>query len=729
MNVWYSGAVSTAFIADIKKGIVADPTSAGYGLPVSRITLEKFGGQWDFGDHHYKKGEDGSWVKIDKYRGSFSYTYSNGATTTDNGHDYSKNTPAITGDYYSPPLDNANGCVDRLILAKNEIKKMSETVMKNNSKSAIAWTSFGGELTSWGDFASATPDELIHSLNGYDNTNYVVGLDKAYELLAARKASTDPKIKNRTTFVVFITDGIPNKPGEGNKNVTIVDENGNTSVVNMSVPAAEAVEAAQEIKGISDTIEFYCAGINSGASDTLKYMAKSDSYYKDCKTGDDFKEFLSKITLAANASATVLLDVLGDAYNLVCDSDHKITVRDGSTEHAFSSLSSAIEGGVDFNDPELSWRLNEVTDAGARLSFYVKLDDAMYDSFTASGEGAYQTNKSATLTYHRVIDGTESSVVETIPFDNPATLKIKRSVLTAVKSSDKNEQTVKTGDNIKYTITLNNTGLVDINNVKVSDAVPQESEFVSAENGGTLTDGRVNFTVSSIPAGKTATVSFTVKVLRGNKDIVNHAMFGTEDAADSIGSTGIPVCYTNEVKNPRAYHLLSFSKTVRGNLGDPYKEFEFTVVCKDADGNALPAGIDILFTKSTAGSTDEPEEGTTATDANGQIKFTLRHGQSISFKDVPVGIIEVAEANVSDYTTTYRDSKTGESKVASAGSTGEIGITQYETRSFDFYNVKTMAPPTGAAISVRNTILLMATALLVMAAAWKISAFRRKKRQ
>ena len=107
---------------------------------------------------------------------------------------------------------------------------------------------------------------------------------------------------------------------------------------------------------------------------------------------------------------------------------------------------------------------------------------------------------------------------------------------------------------------------------------------------------------------------------------------------------------------------LTISKTVTGNLGDKNQYFPFT----------------ITFGDSGSYSYDGSSSGTIT--SGGTIQ--LKHGQSITIKDLPAGInYLVAETNYSGYTMT---------------STGDSGtITADQTVKASFTNNKSSGPSTG----------------------------------
>ena len=144
--------------------------------------------------------------------------------------------------------------------------------------------------------------------------------------------------------------------------------------------------------------------------------------------------------------------------------------------------------------------------------------------------------------------------------DNDVTPVTVEDGLTALKSAEPASGTqVKAGDKITYNIEVTNTSNEEKKNVLVLDAVPDKTTYVEG-SGGKLVEisgkSYVSFTVPSVAAGASETVSFKVKVADTVTDddvITNVALVkkaDKENPEDPSSWTPDGFVPTNEVKHP-----------------------------------------------------------------------------------------------------------------------------------------------------------------------------------
>src|SRR4051812_15696115 len=151
---------------------------------------------------------------------------------------------------------------------------------------------------------------------------------------------------------------------------------------------------------------------------------------------------------------------------------------------------------------------------------------------------------------------------------------------------------------VEYTITVRNIGNAAATAVTITDPVPDNTSFVSADNGGTLSDGgkgkkddnTVTWTGLSIPAGGSTTVHFTVSIAAALKNkvtsIVNDGVVVT--AAGGFGATGSP--FVTPIAPPFALALSPASQRDGGRAGTSVP-YHLTITNKgsNADTYALSA--------------------------------------------------------------------------------------------------------------------------------------------
>lgn len=187
-----------------------------------------------------------------------------------------------------------------------------------------------------------------------------------------------------------------------------------------------------------------------------------------------------------------------------------------------------------------------------------------------------------------------------------------------------------------------------------------------------LSDGE-SIVITGLPVGADYTV--TENAYKDYKPSDN----GTYSGQVEAGKTGeISVVNTYDEK-----YDISVSKTVKGNQGDKSKNFEFVLKLTGSDGLVVPGSVDV----------EKNGNFETMKVINGEVKFTLSHGEKIIFKKLPAGVrYEVAETVTDGYKMTCDNNS---------------GVLRTNT-DIGFVNTKNVGIPTAA---MTNTGIITAIAV------------------
>ncbi len=240
------------------------------------------------------------------------------------------------------------------------------------------------------------------------------------------------------------------------------------------------------------------------------------------KVGDEITYEISYKNYKAEAADIVIVDTL-----------------DANVEFVSATRDGVHEDGI------VTWTLNQVPagDSGT-VALTVKVLEGALES--KGGEG-------------KVVNGGENATVK-VGNDNEYTLNEVENPVPEVpqkKETVPYEGTgvlggVKVGDEITYEISYKNYK-AEAADIVIKDKLDANVEFVSASNGGANNSGTVEWTIASVPAGESGTVTLTVQVLdtaleshdpKGPGKVVN----GGDTATVKVGNDHE---YTlNTVENP-----------------------------------------------------------------------------------------------------------------------------------------------------------------------------------
>ena len=155
--------------------------------------------------------------------------------------------------------------------------------------------------------------------------------------------------------------------------------------------------------------------------------------------------------------------------------------------------------------------------------------------------------------------------------------------------------TANAGENITYTITVRNTGNAPANNLIVTDPLPANTTFVSADNGGTFATGLISWALGTLEAGNSINLILVVKVDPSTPVGTRIKNIAT---ANSPGNLAGPVLSSN---NP--------------NLEVVIQNLSTLVISKAADRPTIRSGQNIIYTISVINNGPSDALGVVVNDA------------------------------------------------------------------------------------------------------------------
>ena len=213
---------------------------------------------------------------------------------------------------------------------------------------------------------------------------------------------------------------------------------------------------------------------------------------------------------------------------------------------------------VDTNGKDITNKVDNITKDVSGYTVETGRDLAFGETFTVTYDVLFKDGSLAGKTVKNIAKAKADNA--SAKTDNDVTPVTVEDGLTALKSAEPASGTqVKAGDEITYNIEVTNTSNEEKKNVLVLDAVPDKTTYVEG-SGGKLVEisgkSYVSFTVPSVAAGASETVSFKVKVADTVTDddvITNVALVkkaDKENPEDPSSWTTDGFVPTNEVKHP-----------------------------------------------------------------------------------------------------------------------------------------------------------------------------------
>lgn len=213
---------------------------------------------------------------------------------------------------------------------------------------------------------------------------------------------------------------------------------------------------------------------------------------------------------------------------------------------------------VDTNGKDITNKVDNITKDTSGYTIETGRDLAFGETFTVTYDVLFKDGSLAGQAVKNIAKAKADNA--SAKTDNDVTPVTVEDGLTALKSAEPASGTqVKAGDEITYNIEVTNTSNEEKKNVLVLDAVPDKTTYVEG-SGGKLVEisgkSYVSFTVPSVAAGASESVSFKVKVADTVTDddvITNVALVkkaDKENPKDPSSWTPDSFVPTNEVKHP-----------------------------------------------------------------------------------------------------------------------------------------------------------------------------------
>ena len=340
------------------------------------------------------------------------------------------------------------------------------------------------------------------------------------------------------------------------------------------------------------------------------------------------------------------------AYNVVIDDQLQVSGAKVLAE----TIKISDKDGKDFTDK------CEIECKGTGYTIKTKRDLTKGETFTVNYDVVFEDRS--------LIDNYVPNVVK-VTADNASAQTENEVTPKTVKTEDGAEyqilkscqpasgSVVNVGDEIEYTITVNNTGKKDLKDVKIKDAIPTHTQYVS---GGTLTKAddkdTVVFKVDEIKAGAKADVTFKVKVIdEGLCEIVNVGYVKANTASGALApsdSSEKKDDSTTESKDEN-----SSESTTEDSTSTPSDSSESTTEKKDDGWADATTGVELDTTEATTSSED-----VTASDGshNGTSEAPSSEATTTT-KDEASEATTLAKDNTSsEATTTSKDDTTSTDK-------------------------------------------------------------------
>ena len=177
-----------------------------------------------------------------------------------------------------------------------------------------------------------------------------------------------------------------------------------------------------------------------------------------------------------------------------------------------STLNGTAAGS--FSDDTLSINVGTLAShTSVTIVFQVKVNPGTPNGFIISNQGVVDSDQTVPTPTDADGDPSNGAQPTTIPVggqSNTGALRAEKRV--ALQSDTAPVGTVSSGDTLRYTITLRNTGTTNLTALTLSDPIPSGLSYVSANPSATLTGSTLSWTGLNIAVGGSLTLTFDVTI-------------------------------------------------------------------------------------------------------------------------------------------------------------------------------------------------------------------------
>ncbi|WP_294497702.1 fibro-slime domain-containing protein [uncultured Gemmiger sp.] len=577
-------------------------------------------------------------------------------------------------------------------------------------------------------------------------TNYQAGIREAKTVL--QQGTRDDAIQ----VVIFISDGEPNRPGNGLFAAK-------TEISDLNADRLYAIGVSDEV-GLDTLTSLIDSAKNIPGENKNAYSSSNSEQLAEIFRG------LAAEILSADVSNVTITDTLSEYAQLTEDATFTLTIDSGNTPVDFTnrnrfSIEDAQKGlakgsfsyGTGADRKTVNFTITytpatpanpetgaEATPASFSLDFddgyklengwtysittQIEPTDAAYDyyrdhnqypntgeadtdapdvvdneDYISEGKFGFFSNSRATLTYN-------SAEQVNIPIEyNKPVIQVDKTSLTITKVFQDENGTALTAKEVESLDLLTNTKFT------VKDSSGEE---VAKDQTLTNHNGTYSVTVSDLYIGGTYTIEET-STLEGYTvaTTVNPGKSGNEAVGEitlAKDATRNKVAFTN--KYTPAAQTLTITKNVTGAMGSTEKEFQFTItLMKDGTyyGGETGETLKVLEVKQLG--TDSIKKGdmlSATTGDNAKFTFTLRSGEMLKLQ-VPYGYQATVSEAPDGYTATSQITPVLSSKPDGTGDATVIFTTDKDY-TIAYTNHLDPVPPTGLESNHTTPYVLMITA-------------------